>query len=415
MSNSHLSSTSFASLGLNSKLLANVQATGFEYCTHIQAKTLPHSITGQDIAGQAQTGTGKTAAFLIAIFEHLLRNTAAKSGCRALVIAPTRELAIQIHQDAIALANNLPLTLALAYGGANYKKQLQQVSANPDIVIGTTGRLIDFYKKKALNLKNCQALVLDEADRMFDLGFIADVRFLLRRCPAPQQRLTLLFSATLSHKVQELAYEHMDNPKFIKVAKKSIVTTQIEQYLYQPGNDEKIRLLIGLIRRSKPSRALVFANTKSTAEFVHACLEQENIKSALLSGDVPQQRRGRIVKEFAAGKYNVVVATDVASRGLHIDDISHVFNYDLPQMAEDYVHRIGRTARAGTSGMAISFACEETAFNLMDIEDYIKQAIPKKNISEQLLDNFDPAPIVNKLKQKRQRQRNQRRHSRRRK
>jgi ATP-dependent RNA helicase RhlB len=264
-----------------------------------------------------------------------------------------------------------------------------------DILIGTPGRIIDFFKQHVFDLRIAQVVVLDEADRMFDLGFIKDIRFLLRRCPTPEQRLGLLFSATLSHRVQELAYEHMNNPKPITVESEQVTADRVRQVLYHTANDEKIPLLLGLLRHMDPRRSIVFVNTKRDADRVWASLEGNGIKTAVLSGDVPQKTRQSLLRKFQDGELPVLVATDVAARGLHIDHVSHVFNYDLPQDAEDYVHRIGRTARIGTDGDAISFACEKYVYSLPEIEAFIGDKIPVENVTEDLLarDMLPPVKI----------------------
>ncbi|MGM0564447.1 MAG: ATP-dependent RNA helicase RhlB [Pseudomonadota bacterium] len=394
MSETHLSDTRFDALPLDGALKDSIAAAGFEYCTPIQAQALPLALEGQDIAGQAQTGTGKSAAFLVATFQHLIEKPPAddrpQNGVRALILAPTRELAIQIHKDAEQLSQHLDLKLGLAYGGANYERQRETIQAGVDVLIGTPGRLIDFWKQKVFSLKHCQVLVLDEADRMFDLGFIDDVRFLLRRCPPPGERLSLLFSATLSLRVQELAYEHMNNPQKVEVAAEQVTAERVEQRLYHPANEEKIPLLLGLFKKHQPERSIIFVNTKRNADTVWGYFKGNGIEAALLSGDVPQNKRTRMVEKFKNGELKALVATDVASRGLHIPDVSHVFNYDLPQSGEDYVHRIGRTGRAGASGWALSFACEDTAFNLMDIEEYIEGSIPTEPVSDDLLATPEP-------------------------
>jgi ATP-dependent RNA helicase RhlB len=268
------------------------------------------------------------------------------------------------------------LTPVLAYGGTGYDQQREEIKAGVDILIGTPGRLIDYFKQHVFNLKMAQVIVLDEADRMFDLGFIKDIRYLFRRCPSPEKRLGLLFSATLSHRVQELAYEHMNNPLAIDIEPEKVTADRVRQVLYHTSNEDKIPLLIGLLSNGDPSRSIVFVNTKRNAERVWAYLEGNGFKSAVLSGDVPQTKRQRLLKEFQDGKLPVLIATDVAARGLHVPDVSHVFNYDLPQDAEDYVHRIGRTARVGKDGDAISFACENFVYSLPEIESYIGHKIP---------------------------------------
>ncbi|MGE0079974.1 MAG: ATP-dependent RNA helicase RhlB [Thiohalomonadaceae bacterium] len=396
MSEQHLSDTSFTDFDLAPPLLQGIEAAGFSRCTPIQAETLPLALAGKDVAGQAQTGTGKTAAFLIALFNHLLTHPAAEhrkpTQPRALVVAPTRELAIQIHKDAESLGRFTGLTLGLAYGGTDYEKQRKHLEAGVDVLIGTPGRIIDFFKQRVFDLRAVQVMVLDEADRMFDLGFIADVRYLLRRMPPPDQRLGLLFSATLALRVTELAYEHMNNPVLIEVQPEQVTAERVTQVMYHPASDEKIPLLLGLMQRLQPPRAMVFVNTKRAAEEVWAYLEGNDIRAGILSGDVPQKKRQRLLAQFTGGELPVLVATDVAARGLHVPGVTHVFNFDLPQDAQDYVHRIGRTARAGASGTAVSFACEDYAFSLVDIEEYIGAKIPVAAITADLL--VTPKPPV---------------------
>jgi len=394
MSEKHLSDTRFQDFKLPAELLQGIEETGFSYCTPIQAETLPHALEGRDVAGQAQTGTGKTAAFLVALFSHLMTHPADErrkpTQIRALVLAPTRELAIQIHKDAETLGRHTGLKLGLAYGGTGYEQQRNTLAEGVDVLIGTPGRIIDYFKQHVFDLRALQVMVLDEADRMFDLGFIKDIRFLFRRMPKPENRLSMLFSATLSLRVNELAYEHMNNPTAVEIEAEQVTADKVNQSVYYPAMEEKIPLLLGLLKHEQPQRAIVFVNTKRAGERVWGYLEGNGIKCGILSGDVPQKKRQRLLVEFEKGEYPVLVATDVAARGLHIPDVSHVFNYDLPQDAEDYVHRIGRTARAGASGKAISFACEEYAFSLADIEQYIEQKIPMEPISGELL--IEPQP-----------------------
>jgi len=378
----------FSELNLPEPLLRATDQLGFDRCTEIQALSLPIIDDGQDIAAQAQTGTGKTAAFLLGAFARLLENDGgqrSKNQPRMLVIAPTRELAIQIGKDAKSLAQYTDLRTITVYGGIDYEKQRKQLADGADILIGTPGRLIDYFKQHVFNLKKLEICVLDEADRMFDLGFIADIRFLLRRMPEPEQRMSMLFSATLSHRVMELAYEHMNNPTPVKTENTGVTAEGVNQQLFQPATDEKISLLLGLMQQMTPSRSIVFVNTKRTAEYVEGYLLGNDINCGTLSGDVRQKKRQRILNDFTAGKLPVLIATDVAARGLHIDSVTHVFNYDLPQQAEDYVHRIGRTARAGTQGEAVSFACEEYSFSLPEIQEYIGKAIPLTQITGELL------------------------------
>lgn len=385
----HLTDQHFDQYKLPESLLQGLNQAGFKQCTPIQAKSLPLSLDGIDVAGEAQTGTGKTIAFLVAVYNRLLTQPASPqrkaNQPRALIIAPTRELAIQIHKDAELIGQHTGLKLALLYGGAGYESQQQSLQDGADILIGTPGRLIDFFKQNIYNLREVQALVLDEADRMFDLGFIKDIRYLMRRCPEPTQRLSMLFSATLSYRVQELSYEHMNNPQHIKIESEQRTADKIEEWVFYPANDEKIPLLLGLFKKYQPARSIIFVNTKRAAEDICAWLTGNDIPPAVLSGDIPQKKRQSLLKKFQDGEFHVLVATDVAARGLHIPEVSHVFNYDLPQQAEDYVHRIGRTARAGASGTAISFACENYAHFLPEIEDYIGHSIPSEAVSAELL------------------------------
>ncbi|MGR8934733.1 MAG: DEAD/DEAH box helicase [Gammaproteobacteria bacterium] len=386
MKKTHLTQTRFSNLELSDSLLQGIRDAGFEQCSPIQEKALPIALRDKDVAGQAQTGTGKTATFLLAAFQRLINDESETvKNPRAIIIAPTRELAIQIHKDALVLSKHLNLNFALIYGGTDYKVQLEKIKSNVDIIIGTPGRIIDFYKQKAFDLSNIQVMVLDEADRMFDLGFIKDIRFLLNRMPAPQRRLNMLFSATLSYRVTELAYEHMNNPVMVRIEPEEIAAKAITQSAYCPANEQKIPLLVGLLQRQEPQRSIIFVNTKRCAEQLNAYLNANHIQSAVLSGDVPQEKRQRLLNDFQENKFSLLIATDVAARGLHIPDVSHVFNYDLPQDVEDYVHRIGRTARFGASGTAINFICEEYAYSMPDIEQYIGHKIPTYPITADLL------------------------------
>jgi len=378
----------FSELNLPDPLLQATNELGFDRCTEIQGLSLPIIADGYDIAAQAQTGTGKTAAFLLGAFSRLLADDGGErdqNQPRMLVIAPTRELAIQIGKDAESLGRHTSLRCAVAYGGIDYEKQRKQLSSGIDVLIGTPGRLIDYFKQRVFNLKKLEICVLDEADRMFDLGFIADIRFLLRRMPPPENRLSMLFSATLSHRVMELAYEHMNNPTQVKTESTGVTAEGVNQQLFQPATDEKISLLLGLISQMSPSRSIIFVNTKRTAEYVEGYLLGNDVTCGTLSGDVRQKKRQRILSDFTEGRMPVLIATDVAARGLHIDAVTHVFNYDLPQQAEDYVHRIGRTARAGTRGEAVSFACEEYSFSLPEIQEYIGKPIPLSHITNEIL------------------------------
>jgi ATP-dependent RNA helicase RhlB len=413
MSDKHLTEIRFSSFGLPRTLMQGIEEIGFLYCTPIQAETLPLALAGTDVAGQAQTGTGKTAAFLIATMYHLLSTARSADDAhqpRAFILAPTRELAIQIHKEAMAIGKYTGLRSGVVYGGEGYEAQREMITAGIDILIGTPGRLIDYLKQKVFNLYAIRVMVLDEADRMFDLGFIKDIRFLLRRMPKPDKRLNLLFSATLSWRVTELAYEHMNNPQLIRIEPDKVTVDKVKQTIYYTANQEKIPLLLGLLKSIDPKRTIIFVNTKHVGNQLIRYLEANGLQADILSGDVPQKRRLKLLMLFQKGELPLLVATDVAARGLHIPDVSHVINFDLPQDPEDYVHRIGRTARAGASGDAISFACEDFAFSLPEIEQYLGRKIPTQPITADLL--ATPLPPAHKKKphsHKPQRHKNSRR------
>jgi ATP-dependent RNA helicase RhlB len=395
MSENHLSDLRFDALTLQESVHAGIRDAGFEFCTPIQASTLPIALAGHDVAGQAQTGTGKTAAFLIATFERLLASEAPTEGQkqpRAFMLAPTRELAVQIANDAEILGKHTGLTVALAFGGVDYEKQRRHIESGIDILIGTPGRIIDYFKQGVFKLDQVQVAVLDEADRMFDLGFIKDIRYLLRRLPDPDKRLNMLFSATLSSRVMELAYEHMNEPELIRIEPDKKTADGVRQAIYFPSNEDKMPLLVGIIREMGASRIIVFVNMKREAERVQSYLEANGIHASAISGDVPQNKRLKMLLQFQKGELAVLIGTDVASRGLHIPDVHYVINYDLPHEREDYVHRIGRTARAGAAGDAISFGCESYAISLPDIEDFIGHKIP--------VANYDPALLPQLVKPK---------------
>ncbi|MEO0973018.1 MAG: DEAD/DEAH box helicase [Pseudomonadota bacterium] len=396
MPEKHLSDLRFDQLELAPAVLEGLRDAGFELCTPIQARTLPEALKGADVAGQAQTGTGKTAAFLVAMLNHLLLHPASESRkpqqVRAMILAPTRELAVQIHADAEVLGRHTGLTLGLAYGGTDYEKQRRRLEEGVDILIGTPGRIIDYFKQRVFDLTHAQSLVLDEADRMFDLGFIKDIRYLLRKLPPRDARLNLLFSATLGHRVLELAYEHMNDPQLVRIEPDKVTADRVRQVVYFPANHEKLPLLVGMLKRLDPPRTMVFVNTKRAADLVQRTLEVNDVSAEAISGDVPQRKRLRMLQAFQSGELRVLVGTDVASRGLHIPGVTHVINYDLPQDAEDYVHRIGRTARAGEFGDAISFGCEDYAVNLPDIEEYIGRRIPVDAVESEDLAEVTRAP-----------------------
>jgi len=384
MSENHLSDLRFDSLEIHESIRAGIRDAGFEFCTPIQASTLPIALRPSDVAGQAQTGTGKTAAFLIAAYQRLMTSevdTGETRQPRVFALAPTRELAVQIANDAEILGKHTGLKIGLAFGGTDYEKQRRILQDGVDLLIGTPGRIIDYYKQGVFKLDFVQVAILDEADRMFDLGFIKDIRYLLRRLPDPEKRLNMLFSATLSQRVMELAYEHMNEPELIRIEPDKVTVDRVRQAVFYPANEDKLPLLVGLVKEIGEVRIMIFVNMKREAERVQDVLEANGIHAAAISGDVPQKKRLRMLMQFQSGELPVLIGTDVASRGLHIPDVEYVINFDLPQDAEDYVHRIGRTARAGASGNALSMACETYAVSLPDIEEYIGHKIPFANYS----------------------------------
>jgi ATP-dependent RNA helicase RhlB len=398
MTQRHLTDTRFDAFDLDPCILEGLAEAQFTHCTPIQAETLPIALAGQDVAGQAQTGTGKTAAFVVAVLHHLLNHEPSHqrrpNQPRALILAPTRELAVQIHKDTTVLAKYCGFRLGLVFGGTGYQRQRDEIAAGVDIMIGTPGRLIDYFKQRVFDLKALDVVVIDEADRMFDLGFIKDIRYLLRRMPPPDRRLGMLFSATLSYRVTELAYEHMNDPKPVAIEPDQVTADRVAQRCYMVANDEKIPLLIGLLRGLGDARVIVFANTKRATDAIWGFLEGNGLRAAVLSGDVPQKKRLSLLKAFQHGELPILVATDVAARGLHIPGVTHIINYDLPEDAEDYVHRIGRTARAGARGDAISFVCETYAFCLPDIEQFIGAKIPVEPVTTDMLAEVDPRSRV---------------------
>jgi ATP-dependent RNA helicase RhlB len=368
----------FTELNLPAPVFRGVEAMGFTDLTPVQEQSIPLALQGKDVAGQAQTGTGKTAAFLIALFTRLLsRQGASPDAPRALILAPTRELVVQIAEDAQGLGRFCDFRIQPIFGGVDYDKQRQALQDGVDIIIATPGRLIDYVKQRAVTLGHVEALVIDEADRMFDMGFIRDLRYILRKLPPFEQRQTMLFSATLSRRVMELAYEFMNLAEKVQVAPEQVTAEQVEEVLYHVARKEKFALLLGLLKKDAAARrVMLFVNTKREAEFLAGRLRANDFKAAIISGDIPQKKRMRILDDFKNGRINFLVGTDVASRGIHVEGVTHVINYDLPQDREDYVHRIGRTARAGASGKAISFADEDLVFYLSEIEDYIGHRIP---------------------------------------
>lgn len=377
----------FESLSLLDPIRKGVEAAGFTMCTPIQAKALPLALSGRDVAGQAQTGSGKTAAYLIPLFARLLGpgRPTLPAAPRALILAPTRELAVQILGDAELLGQHTGLTMLAVYGGVDYHKQRDALHKKVDILVGTPGRLIDYFKQGVYELSQIQVFVVDEADRMFDMGFIKDLRFLLRRLPPYHKRQSFLFSATLSFREMELGYEFMNNPVEVAIAPEQVTVDTVEHLLFHVEKREKLRLLLGILKREKWERILVFSNTKIGAERLTEKLVRHGYQAEVISGDIEQRKRLRIIAQFKEGTLPILVATDVASRGLHVEAVSVVINYDLPQDPEDYVHRVGRTARAGAAGKAISLADEEYVLSLGAIEEFIGFKIPVEWPDESLL------------------------------
>ena len=372
-----LTQTRFDSFNLPEALLEGLNEAGFVNCSPIQAQSLPISLAGQDVAGQAQTGTGKTAAFLVTVFARLLEMKDRKPGVpAAVIVAPTRELAQQIYDEARLLGKKTDYTLVQIVGGIDYVKQADKLRKGVDIVICTPGRIIDYMKQGIFKTAGVKIVVIDEADRLLDLGFAKDMRYILRKLPKYDERQSMLFSATLSHRVMELTYEYMNLPEFISVTPEEIAVKNIAQELYHVGKDEKLSLLLGLLKREEWHRMLIFVNTKVGVEWLTQKLKGNGWPAEGITGDLPQKKRFRLMDQYKNGQLKILIATDVASRGIHVEDISHVINYDLPQDPENYVHRIGRTARAGKSGRALSLACERYVFHLKPLEELLEYQIP---------------------------------------
>ena len=372
--------TRFQDFNLPSELMHAVADLGFQYCTPIQALSLEHALAGKNVAGKAQTGTGKTAAFLVAILTRYLRSPESrqeKGGApRALVIAPTRELVIQICKDAASVGKYCGLRSLAVYGGMDYERQKREVSDAPvDLLVATPGRLLDFVRSRVIDLSKVDTLVIDEADRMLDMGFIPDVRSIINRLPPKEKRCTMLYSATLDDAVMRLASQWMEAPVKVEVESEHVTTKTVKQIVYVVTANEKFTVLFNQIQQYPDSRMLIFCNRRNTTEDVADSLSRRGIRCEMLSGDVNQNRRLRVLEDFREGKVRIVVATDVAGRGLHVDDIGFVINFDFPYEPEDYVHRIGRTGRAGHTGTAISFADEDESFIIPDIEKFIGEEL----------------------------------------
>lgn len=381
---------SFESLDLDERILRGIRDLGFENCSPIQGAILPHTLRGLDAIGKAQTGTGKTAAFLITIFNDLLSHVIDGERFigepRALVIAPTRELVMQIAEDAKLLGKHTGLRVVTLIGGMDYQKQLQQLELQPvDLVVATPGRLIDFMTRQDLFLESVEILVLDEADRMLDMGFIPQVKRIVRSTPPKQNRQTLLFSATFTQDIINLSEQWTYKPIKIEIEPDSVATANVDQKVYLVSTEQRYQVLKNLLRSDDATSVIVFANRRDQVRSLHERLRKSNIACGVLSGEIPQNKRTRTLEDFKRGKLTVLVATDVAGRGIHVDGVSHVVNYNLPEDPDDYVHRIGRTGRAGATGISVSFASEDDAFLLPDIEALLGERLECVYPPEELL------------------------------
>ena len=380
--------TRFLDLALNEKVQHGVQYAGFEYCTPIQAMTLPVLLEGRDLAGKAQTGTGKTAAFLLAAFTRMLAaplENRKNGSVRMLVLAPTRELAMQIHKDAETLGVYTGLTFRLVFGGMDYEKQRRSLDCPIDVLIGTPGRTIDFLRHGLIDLSKVEILVIDEADRMLDMGFIPDIKRIVSSLPRKGNRQTLLFSATLESTILRLASGWLADPTVLESEPEQLVSDNIEQTFLTVTREEKLAVLLHILRTRDYDRILIFGNRKDVNLQLQYDLAKYGYNVPVLSGDIAQEKRIRILERFRTGEEKVVIATDVAARGIHVDDVSIVVNYDLPERPEDYIHRIGRTGRAGHTGIAISFLCEYGAFYLPAIEELLKTTFHSTLPDEEML------------------------------
>jgi ATP-dependent RNA helicase RhlB len=396
------SKTLFKDLNLDQRVLDAITDIGFRHCTPIQAETLPFTLACQDLIGQAQTGTGKTAAFLITAIQSMLETPIPESERfasepRVLALAPTRELAMQIAKDAEELCGYTGHNVVTVVGGMNYDKQRDQLQNEiVDILVATPGRLIDFLGSQDVFLDQIDILILDEADRMLDMGFIPDVKRIIRKCTPKEERQTLLFSATFNQDVLNLASMWTRNAEFVEIEPEQKTAERVQQTVYLVGEDEKLPVLVNYLKRPEVEKALVFANRRDQCRDLDEDLRNQGVKVALMSGEIAQNKRLKTLEQFKEGSIQVLVATDVAGRGIHVNGVTHVFNYNLPDNAEDYVHRIGRTGRAGKTGVSVSFASEDDAFSLPSIESYISQKLTTAVPEESLMAGMDKPPITRK-------------------
>jgi ATP-dependent RNA helicase RhlB len=382
----------FNDVDLPDELLAAVDDLGFEYLTRVQEEVLPLSLKGRDIVAQAQTGSGKTAAYLLTVFSRMLRQERQSEiqNPRALIIAPTRELAVQIASDAEKLTMHTSFSTHVVFGGIDYKKQRERFASGVDLLIGTPGRLIDYHRQGAYSLRDTEMVVVDECDRLFDMGFAEDLRWLLHRLPYTDKRQSMMFTATLSRRVMQLGFREMTDPAEIVINADQLTPETVHQELYHVASHEKLSLLLGLLGREGGERIMIFLNTKHAARRLVEDLRRHGYIARGLTGDVMQTKRLKVLDDFRDGKLPILVATDVASRGLHIDGVTHVINYDLPQDAEDYVHRIGRTARVGAEGKAYTLACNDYVYSLDAVHKYVGYEIPVCFAPEELFAEVIP-------------------------
>ena len=391
-SNTLFTDRTFHDLDLPEPIQRAIDDLGFTHLTRVQAEVLPVSLEGQDVVAQAQTGSGKTAAYLLTIFAHILRTPRESSPetPRALIVAPTRELAVQIAGDAEGLGHHAGIRTHVVFGGLDYRKQREILERGTDLLVGTPGRLIDYHKKGSYSLRKTEMVVIDECDRLFDMGFAEDLRWLLRRTPHPTQRQSMMFTATLSQRVMTLGWRQMNNPVEVVVSADQLTPDTIHQVLYHVATREKLSLLLGILEREGSTRTMVFVNTRYRAQRLVDDLRRHGFAARGLTGNVVQTKRLRVLDDFRDGTLPILVATDVASRGLHIEGVSHVINYDLPQDSEDYVHRIGRTARVGAEGKAITLACEDYIYSLDAIQRYVGYELPTEFADDSLFAKVRP-------------------------
>ncbi len=383
----------FTEFNLDEKVLKGIDAAQFEEAMPVQEKVFGYSLQGRDVLVQSHTGSGKTAAFLVTIFDRFVKQ---ETPIKALIIVPTRELADQIEDDAKLLASGIPnIKIASFFGGMGYHQQDKAVNEGVDLFIGTPGRLIDFQSTKKIDFKSLDIVIIDEADRLFDMGFLPDIKKMLSKMRPPKERQTMLFSATLSTRVRHLAWEFMNSPATVEIEAERITVEDIKQGLFHVSRDDKFKLLLHLIKDRNPETALIFTNTRHRAVEVAKRLQINGYQSQFLMGDLPQRKRLKVINSMKDRQLRFLVATDVAARGLHINDLSLVVNYDIPEDFENYVHRIGRTARAGKSGSAVSFACEQFVYGLEAIEKYINMKIPVEwhEPLDQVADKSSDVPV----------------------